>query len=521
MKAVAWRGPLALAFVSVLGFPLAQCLASDSAPNGEKASEPWWRANLKLTLQDRIRGEGVSWFQPKPDPSKGISRGAGDYGFFANQIRFGAQLKLPHLTAVIEGQDVRLVGLPKDASLPAPFGNLGPGALYFAHSPGVRRDQTDLGETTLRQGYFTLSDPPGVSGLSLTLGRFEYSDGLETPSKDPTLTWLKRFRIAERLIGPFNYTHIGRSFDGLRLVYEQPNYNFTGIAVRPTHGGFEISSSRQIHDIDLVGATLTLKQPEGPAPTEARFFYFHYEDSRFEAAGEGVTPLPVRVDNRPAPVRAADGEPIQIDTLGTHAVSTFEWDALRFDLLYWGAVQTGSWGEQSHFAWSWTLEGGAQLPKVFAKPWLRVGYGQSSGDDDPEDGRHETFFEILPTVRVYAQTPFFAQMNLHDLFAQIVLRPHPKVTVRSDWHWLQLDQPSDLWYAGAGATNNNVFGYSGLPSGNRRDLAHLVDLSVNVALTDFLTIYGYYGHVFGQEVVKNTFLGENADYGYLEATFRY
>jgi hypothetical protein len=34
-------------------------------------------------------------------------------------------------------------------------------------------------------------------------------------------------------------------------------------------------------------------------------------------------------------------------------------------------------------------------------PWLPVGYLCSSGDDNPTDHKHETFLQILPTVRQY------------------------------------------------------------------------------------------------------------------------
>ena len=38
-------------------------------------------------------------------------------------------------------------------------------------------------------------------GIATTLGRFEYRDGLETIPADPTLAFVKRTRIAERLVG--------------------------------------------------------------------------------------------------------------------------------------------------------------------------------------------------------------------------------------------------------------------------------------------------------------------------------
>ncbi len=36
-----------------------------------------------------------------------------------------------------------------------------------------------------------------------------------------------------------------------------------------------------------------------------------------------------------------------------------------------------------------------------------------------------------------------------------------------------------------------------------------------------MSAYVYYGHVFGQGVVGQTFAGTDANYGYLELTYRY
>ena len=229
-------------------------------------------------LADRARVEVVDWFEPKPGAAHDDAQ---RYTFFANQLRFGAKLTVPHLQAVLEGQDVRLVNLPDDASLPPPTGNLGPGALYFFHSHGQDGDTTQ-GETTLRQGYATIGDVPRLHGLSLTGGRFEYSDGLETVPADPSLAWLKRARIAERLVGPFNYTHIGRSFDGGKVVWDGAAANLTAVAFHPTHGGFETSSTRELGDVFVSGLAATLKQlPRVTVPVDLRAFYLYYEDRRF------------------------------------------------------------------------------------------------------------------------------------------------------------------------------------------------------------------------------------------------
>jgi hypothetical protein len=135
----------------------------------------------------------------------------------------------------VELQDTRLTGLPDDASLGAPFGALGPGALYFLNT-----HDTTQGEPFIRLGFATLRR----GGFAATLGRFEYREGLETVPADATLATVKRTRIAERLVGPFEFTHVGRTFDGGRLVWDDPWWNATAVGIRTSQGGFEISATR-------------------------------------------------------------------------------------------------------------------------------------------------------------------------------------------------------------------------------------------------------------------------------------
>ncbi len=459
-----------------------------------------WQDYISFTLSERLRGEFVDWFRP---PEGTAAPGAERYDFFASQLRVGLRATFPHAQLVVEVQDTRIAGLPDDASLPSPAGNLGPGAIYFAHT----RD-TDQGTVFLKEGHLTLRH----SEFAASIGRMEYSDGLETIPADPTLAWLKRWRIAERLVGPFGYTHVQRSFDAVRAVYDRTDFNLTALAAHPTHGGFEVSANRELDDVSLAGLTLTLKQVPVLPPSDLRLFYLYYEDERDK---------PVKVDNRPLPARAADRDLIAIHTFGGHAITAIEAGPGIVDGLAWTALQTGEWGGLDHGAFAYAVEAGYQWPRWPGDPWLRVGYNRSSGDDQPGDAEHDTFFQVLPTSRPYAQLPFFNLMNNEDLFAQLILKPHPRVTVRADYHWLRLAEAGDLWYSGGGATNKDIFGYSGIPSGGFSELAHLLDVGITVRLHERLTAYAYYGHAFGRDVVKNTFAGEDADYGYLELTFRY
>lgn len=459
---------------------------------------PSWRDRLTLTASLRVRGELADWFDP---PAALATDGAERYAFFASRLRLGARLLFPHVELGVEVQDTRLAGLPDDATLGPPAGSLGPGALYFLYT----RDTTQ-GEPFLKQGFVTLRR----RGASATVGRFEYRDGLETVPADATLAAVKKTRIAERLVGTFDFTHVTRSFDGVRLVWDAAAWNATAIAVRPTHGGFEVSANRSIDDVGLAGLALTGKRlPVGP-PVDVRLFYLYYEDRRRLPKTDNVPPVP-----RP------DTGAIALHTFGAHALAALDAGPGVADLLLWSAGQGGDWSDRRHAAWAYAVEAGYRLPRVPWRPWLRAGLDRSSGDADPADGSHETFFQILPTARTYAQLPFFTQMNLRDVFVMLTLEPHPKVAIRTDWHWLTLSERQDRWYAGGGAANSDVFGFAGIPSGGRRALAHLVDLSVGVDVTPQVNVAGYYGHAFGGGVVGGTFDGRDADYGFVEMTLRY
>jgi uncharacterized membrane protein YkgB len=129
--------------------------------------EPSRRDRITFTVNDRIRGEFVDWFTPhegKAEP------GAERYNFVANRFRAGVRVLLPPAELNLQLQDTELANLPENASLPAPIGNLGTGAIYFAN-----RRSTPQGEVFLKQGTLTVRG----RGLTATFGRFEYRDGLE------------------------------------------------------------------------------------------------------------------------------------------------------------------------------------------------------------------------------------------------------------------------------------------------------------------------------------------------------
>jgi hypothetical protein len=394
------------------------------------------RQRLTLSASLRTRYELWNWFDPGNIPSSQNENN--DYGFGATLLRLGLRYDTKKwFDAFAEVQNTALLNLPDDANAPAPQGALGLGATYFA--PHRREWDSRI---FFHQLYTTLKLPREPATF-FRMGRFEYFDGLEALTGDPTLDWLKRSRLSQRLIGPFGFSHVGRSFDGLEAAYNHSLFNLTAMASHPRQGGFEIDGMDEIDTIDFLSTTLTVKSSAWIPRSEGRFFYLYYGDDR------GPAQQVVKVDNRPSEARAQDQQDISLSSFGLHYIQTASLGAGQGDVLAWGVYQTGEWGKLDHEAWAWALEAGYQTPFLPWHPWLRTGYLRSSGDGYPTDHTHETFFQILPTVRQYASFPFFNMMNSEDGFVQLLLRPIPqKLTLRSDLHFLRLTEARDLWYQG-------------------------------------------------------------------------
>ncbi len=429
-----------------------------------------------LTISGSLRGrmENWSWFDSPPAQS--------DYTFGAFLLRLSLSQKREKFEWLIEGLSPWLVNLPDQAILPAPQGQLGLGATYFA------ANHNQDGSAIFRQGYLRLKHLFGDNPSSLRFGRFEFSDGAEVKPADPTLATLKNERIQQRLIGPFGFSHVGRAFDGIHFDRTSKLNNFTFFAARPVEGVFQLRSFYEL-DADLYYGAFTRQFASKRAPSEARFFVLHYHDGR---------PI-LKTDNRPQPVRAADQQNIRITTLGGHYIAAFGPGPAKTDLLFWGAAQVGTWGVQSHRAGAIAVEAGHKF-NASMQPWLRAGYFRSSGDGNPNDNTHTTFFQVLPTPRIYARTPFFNLMNNQDVFGELLLKPFSRLSLRTDVHWLRLSNSHDLWYLGGGAYQAGTFGYTGRPSNGHSDMGTFFDGSFDYQLARNTTLTLYAGVVRGGSV---------------------
>jgi hypothetical protein len=475
-------------------------LLAASVSFGQSADTPMKLGDVTVTGTLRTRVYGWDWFE--------ASSGNNQYGYSGNLLRvnFSEQRKGWEWDAELAAPF--LFGLPDNATAPAPQGALGLGSNYFSANGNSQYS----GMVFPKQLYVRMKGlGPGEAG-ALQVGRFEFNDGTELAPKNATLATLKRDRISQRLIGTFGWSDVGRSFDGTRFSYSKPTNDFTFVAATPTRGVFQTDGWGWNRAAFGYGA-FTHEWGHGNHAADTRVFVLDYDDWRHI----------LKTDNRPAAVRAGDMDNIRIETFGAHSLHAFSTKAGTIDALAWGAVQTGSWGTQTQLAYALDFEGGFQ-PKVLPrlKPWIRGGFTIGSGDGNPNDSRHGTFFQVLPTPRPYARFPFFNMMNTEDLFGALILRPHPKVTVSSEFHALRLSNANDLWYSGGGVFQPWTFGYVGRPTSGRRSLGNLYDTSIEYRATARMILTCYFGRTQGLAAMEQIYpAGKNGNFGYVEAAFKF
>src|SRR5262245_35074595 len=443
----------------------------------------------------RLRFEHWDFFKAQTGDSR--------YGYGASLLRVSIGREFHTQDWLFEAAQPSLIGLPTDAVAPLPQGQLGFGGTYFAANP----DRT-VG-IFLKQAYVRFKGIRGDQTSNLRIGRFEFGDGLEMTPDGP-IGAVIRDRVANRLIGNFGFTHVQRSLDGAHFSRGMTGTNFTIVTARPTEGVFQVKGTKELN-VEIVYGAVT-KSLRSLGNGQGRVFATYYRDGRDV----------LKTDNRPLAVRSEDHRKIGITTVGGNYVTVSDAGIGKADLLFWGAVQVGSWGNLSQRSHAIAGEVGYLFDKARLKPWIRAGYFRGSGDDNPSDGVHRTFFQELPTPRPFARFPLYNLMNNEDAFSQLTVSPHRRWTLRTEAHSLNLAAAQDLWYVGGGAFQAASFGYTGRPSGGRSRFAVVFDLSADYQLNPETTLTFYIAHAFGRAVIRNIYPhGPNAGFAYIELNRRF
>ena len=325
----------------------------------------------------------------------------------------------------------------------------------------AREDRLDI-----YQAFVDVRPIPAVP-LTVRVGRHELSYG------------------NQRLVGAFGWSNVGRSFQGVKARFETEAFfadTFFANVIVPEDRHF----NDEEHDDDFYGVYGGWKE----FPTGVIEGYFLARDN--EITG------------------------LHTYTFGTRLAGHLL-DSQAVDYAVELAIQTGdapAGRDQEAFAAH--AGGGYTFKKCAATPRLGIEYNYSTGDDDPADGKNETFDNLFPTNHLhYGYMDLFSWRNLHNLRLSASAKPIEKLTLKCDVHFFWLDEAADGWRSASGAVIRPG------KAGADDFVGEEIDLTLSYAFNNHLSFQAGYSHFFPGEFVDETGPDDDADWVYLQTTFTF
>ncbi len=285
--------------------------------------------------------------------------------------------------------------------------------------------------TDLHQGWLRLPDL-GMPGLSLTVGRQEWIYG------------------EERLIGAFGWDNVGRSFDGARIRYERKISRVDGILARVTQRNALDPNGKALDETegsDLYGVDALWRPAEG---REYEGYWLGFAD-HIAAAGE----------------TGAMGE-TSIQAVGARMKDRYG----AVDLNAEAAAQRGESNGDDLRAWAGAIQAGVTFgAEVKVRPF--AGYDIATGDEDPNDGDREEFFNFFPTNHPhYGYADLEGWRNIRSPYAGASVRAGRHFAL-AKVHQFSLYEEAGPWKSASGSVLGfDPAGSSGSRVGNEIDLLY-------------------------------------------------
>lgn len=319
----------------------------------------------------------------------------------------------------------------------------------------------------LHQGYAEFTCPKG--GKKIRLGRQEMNLG------------------DQRLVGSFDWSNNGRSFDGIRFTCSagccQGALDVFWFTVNETNKVDTDQSLGGIH-----------KSFVGVLPGGEVDVYYLLKKNGTQAAGEKGTLGSTTVH-----------------TLGGRVAGRCVKDALDYGLE--AALQQGEVNGDDLSAYTYCVRLGYTAKGVAWKPRVGVEWNTASGDDNPADGDAGTFDNLYPTNhQFYGYADLVGLQNVQDIALAVSAHPAKRCRVGLAYHVFSLAEEKGAWYRSNGtALLQDATGISGDEIGNEIDLTFGHKVSGNVDVEA-----GYSLFLPGDFVKKANGTDDDTTFGYVQ-----
>lgn len=400
-----------------------------------------------------------------------------DDSWLLTRFRLGLAIKpLPWLKLYAQTQDVREI----DSDRP--------------NIPGVRG--TDGGdEFDLRQAYVEFADYKAFS-LGLTVGRqrLHYGD--------------------RRLVGDPNWNNFGRTFDGVKLRFQEKDCWVEAFATRPVQ-----IREDDINDSDSADSFFGIYASTDALSFQTTDLYVFHRHKKDEQPDLDPT-------NKFDPDGSWTGPAQRITTIGTRWKSKENalgpWD-YTFEIAYqFGDVWTTNRLTPSleHRALATAAAAGYTMKSLAWKPRVGVAYDYASGDRNPDDGRSQSFQNLFPANHEpLGLIDAFSWRNVHDVHLEARIEPVKNIEFELQWHVFWLAETSDYGFRsnGVATLRTRTPGGSDVRRiGASNYAGQELDVTVNWKVSKALKILAGYNHFFAGDYLRDTGPHDDADFGYVQ-----
>ncbi len=436
------------------------------------ASNPlsFWDGRLVFDLEERVRieaRENNRDFDASLDDDN-------DDSWLLNRFRLGLAVKpVSWLKVYGQLQDVREAYSDR------------------ANIPGVRGAEGD-DAADLRQAHIAIGDIKQFP-LLLTVGRqaITYGDA--------------------RLVADSRWGNFGRTFDAVRLRFEEPNFWVEGFAMRPVqikrHDFDDSDSADNFYGVYASTTAIPFQT------TDAYVFYRDKSDNQPD-----LDPM-----NKVDPQGTWNGPAARFATIGARVKSKagalHGWDytaeaAYANGDLYQTTLDSKRYSLSAVAA---HVSGGYTFKDALWTPRVGLEYDFASGDNNPNDNDSQSFQNLFPSNHEkYGFMDEFSWRNIHDARFQLNFKPIKKLDLEADYHAFWLADTSDYWYRSNGISTLRTKTPDGrdvrtIGAGNFA--GQELDLTGTYELTKNVKIQTGYSHFFAGDYLVDTGPHSDADFG--------